>query len=293
MKRLWIVLLGLLLPCAAQAAGPCTGTITVLTNSGGGTPTTNWSTFQSTNNFACNMIIDSAANQLLPNVAALSDTMSNPTTTQIGSMLMTWNAGTSQWNRVPTNAVGTPDYVAPATAAIFEVSPTTAANTAGNPFFVSPGTSAIYQVSPTTGANTSGNPFFVAMVTGGGDPCAGTNKSTAEFESTSSGGQIVAGTASKQTYICAIRTHTSAAANISLVEGTGSSVCTGGSPTGVYLNPGTTAANGAAYAANGGDSFGNGGGTVAKTATAADNLCVVFTTTNAPQVNVHVSYVQQ
>lgn len=42
----------------------------------------------------------------LPAAAALSDTFANPTTTQIGSFLMGWENGASQWERVAIDASG-------------------------------------------------------------------------------------------------------------------------------------------------------------------------------------------
>lgn len=152
--------------------------------------------------------------------------------------------------------------------------------------------------SLSTIATNTANPIPTQAVTvpiGGvsNDPCAYGLKSFADFESTSSGGSIITLSSGKKAYLCAIRVHTSAAANISLIEGTGSSVCTGGTTAGVYLNTGVTAANGAAYPANGGDAFGSGSGTLAANATVSQNICVLFNTTNSPQVNVHVSYVQQ
>lgn len=42
----------------------------------------------------------------LPAAAALSDTFANPTTTQIGSFLMGWENGASQWERVAIDANG-------------------------------------------------------------------------------------------------------------------------------------------------------------------------------------------
>ncbi len=125
------------------------------------------------------------------------------------------------------------------------------------------------------------------------DPCAYNIKLFADFESTTSGGSIITAASGKRAYICGLTIVTSAAANISLIEGTGSSVCTGGTLAGVYLNTGTTAANGAAFAANGGVARGDGAATLAANATANQNICVLFTTTNSPQVNVHVAYVQQ
>jgi|SRR5579859_2527885 len=125
------------------------------------------------------------------------------------------------------------------------------------------------------------------------DPCFASSKSYANFESTTSGGSIITAVSAKKAYICAVAIVTSVAANVSLIEGTGSSVCTGGTPAAVFLNTGTTAANGAAFAANAGIAFGTGGASIAANATANQNICVLFTTTGTPQVNVHVAYVQQ
>jgi hypothetical protein len=129
------------------------------------------------------------------------------------------------------------------------------------------------------------------------DPCQTGTKLNADFESTSSGGSIVTAVSGKKIYVCAITIIVSAQANVSIIEGTGSGVCTGGSPSGDYLNPGTTAANGALFgptvSSPGGVAFGNGGYEIFQTATANQNQCVAFTTTNAPQVNVHETYVLQ
>jgi len=130
-------------------------------------------------------------------------------------------------------------------------------------------------------------------VSGQADPCFASTKSYADFESTSSGGSIVTLASGKKTYVCSVSVITSAAANVSIIEGTGSSVCTGGTVSGDFLNTGSTAANGAAFAANGGIQAGTGGETIFANATVAQNTCVLFTTTNSPQVNVHISYVQQ
>lgn len=125
----------------------------------------------------------------------------------------------------------------------------------------------------------------------GVDPCLGSEKLTADFESTSSGGSIITGVAGKKIYLCAISLGNSTAANVSLIEGTGSSVCTSGTPAGVYLNPGVTAANGYSFGATSGIQTGDGSAMVAKTATAGQNLCALFSVGNSPQVNVHVAYV--
>lgn len=115
-------------------------------------------------------------------------------------------------------------------------------------------------------------------------------KAYADIETTTGTGiQVVAGVSATKIYICELDIVNSTAANISLIEGSNStcSATTGG----VFLNPGVTAANGALLQA--GITRGGSNSTVAGTATTGNTLCVLFTTTNSPQVNVHLAYVQQ
>ncbi len=137
---------------------------------------------------------------------------------------------------------------------------------------------------------TLSNPGHVS----GADPCFGSLKSIADVETTTgTGAQVVAGVTGKKIYICGLTLVNSAAANISLIEG--SNTTCAASQASVYLNnpSSISAANGASFAANSGVARGDGSSALAATAAAGDALCVVFTTTNSPQVNVHVSYVQQ
>lgn len=115
-------------------------------------------------------------------------------------------------------------------------------------------------------------------------------KSTVDIETTTGTGiQVVAGVAATKIYICELDITTSAAANVSLIEGS-NSTCSA-TTAGVFLNPGVTAANGGLLQA--GITRGGANSTVAQTATTANTVCVLFTTTNTPQVNVHLAYVQQ
>jgi hypothetical protein len=105
------------------------------------------------------------------------------------------------------------------------------------------------------------------------DPCQrGAKTYTVISQASSSATTLVAGTSSKKTYVCSIFISPLAAAvNISIVEGTGtncSSVSAG-------LFGGTTAANGANIALNGGFVYGTGASAIGVTATAADNLCIL------------------
>ena len=126
------------------------------------------------------------------------------------------------------------------------------------------------------------------------DPCSsGAAKLTASFSSSSSGGSIVTAVTAKKIYVCQASVVTSTAASVSFIEGTGSSVCTSGTPAGDWLNTGVTAANGAPFGANGGISAGGGNATLFYTANANYNLCVIFSTSNSPTVVASVTYVQQ
>jgi len=159
---------------------------------------------------------------------------------------------------------------------------------------VNPGCAANPLPTPSTGkdvryVDANGNACTVTS----SDPCDNPAKLTANFSSTTSGASIVNAAASKKIYVCQVTMIISAAAAVSFVEGTGASVCTGGTTAGVWLNNTVTAANGAPFASNGGVSAGNGRGTVFQTANVNQNLCLVFTTTNSPTVVASVSYVQQ
>jgi hypothetical protein len=85
-------------------------------------------------------------------------------------------------------------------------------------------------------------------------------------------GQILTGVSAKKFYICSINIVVAAANNVALVEGTGTVCATsiagmaGGTSTGAGWN----------FAANGGLTLGNGQGLVLKTATAADNVCLIL-----------------
>jgi len=83
--------------------------------------------------------------------------------------------------------------------------------------------------------------------------------------------QIITGVSSKQTYVCSINLVAGAGDNVALVEGMGT-IC-GTSTAGIA--GGATAATGWNFAANGGLALGNGLGIVARTATAADNVCLL------------------
>jgi hypothetical protein len=176
-------------------------------------------------------------------------------------------------------------------------------------FFCFVASQAFAQIAPTPlpngcGTGTTGSPgvgyltvdstlrLCVDMATSssGGDACTNGTKLGAPFSLTASG-QVIAGSASKKTYICAIDVVTATAQNIALVEGTGS-VCA----TNTYgLAGGTTAAAGWNFSANAGIARGSGNGTVYSPSGDANgtaaNVCLLLSGTG--QTSGQIVYVQQ
>lgn len=123
------------------------------------------------------------------------------------------------------------------------------------------------------------------------DPCGPQNTKLGAPISLTASGQIITGTSAKKTYICAIDVVPTAAQNIALVEGTGSTCATN-----IFgLAGGTTAATGWNFQLGGGIARGSGNGTVyspsADTNAAAANVCLLIA--GAGQVSGQISYVQQ
>jgi hypothetical protein len=124
------------------------------------------------------------------------------------------------------------------------------------------------------------------------DPCTNKTKKSIALSTGTSGTQLFAGTSSTNNYICSVSVIASAAANFSIVVGSGSSVCTGGTP--LALIGSTTASSGMALAANGGLTLGNGGASIANDVAAAAqgyNVCIGINGTSTLAGN--VTYVQQ
>ena len=105
-----------------------------------------------------------------------------------------------------------------------------------------------------------------------GQSIANTKKATI---SQTASAQIIAGVSAKQTYVCSIVIFSATAQSVNLVEGTGTTCGTGTAG----LVGGTTAATGFSLAANGSVSRGNGMGLTTFTATAADNVCLLQSST--------------
>ena len=120
------------------------------------------------------------------------------------------------------------------------------------------------------------------------DPCKAQVKLYASISQTANT-QLVAGTASKKIYVCSIHVVAAAAANVAVVEGTGS-VC-GTSAAGVSGFGGATAATGWNFAANGGIALGNGDSSLGAEGTGGDNLCIF--NSGSGQVSGGISYVVQ
>ena len=129
---------------------------------------------------------------------------------------------------------------------------------------------------------TDGNNFLVV------DPCAAQAKLFASISQTGNT-QLASGTALKKIYVCSIHVVAAAAANVAVVEGTGS-VC-GTGTAGVSGFGGATAATGWNFAANGGIALGNGDSAVGAEASSGDNLCVF--NSGSGQISGGISYVVQ
>jgi hypothetical protein len=117
------------------------------------------------------------------------------------------------------------------------------------------------------------DPALVVSVSPNSLGCAGASvaNTTSTPVSITASTQIITGTSSQQTYVCSINLVVSAADNVALVEGTGSTC--GTSTAGMAGGP--TAATGWNLAGNGGLTIGAGNGPVTRTATAADNVCLL------------------
>lgn len=121
------------------------------------------------------------------------------------------------------------------------------------------------------------------------DPCQSNAKSNATVFQTSSG-TLITGTSGKKNYICSLVIVTSAAAELSLVEYSGT--CTGG--TAFATLGSTTAADGLPLAANGGITLGSGEATVvsgAGNSNSGYNVCLLQSGT--ANVVAQATYVQQ
>lgn len=94
----------------------------------------------------------------------------------------------------------------------------------------------------------------------------------------------ITGVSGRQVRICSLNLVTDLANNVAIIEGTGATCGTGTAG----MAGGTTTASGYNFALNGGIALGSGLGTVMRTATAGDSVCVV--TSTATQLSGGFSY---
>ena len=132
------------------------------------------------------------------------------------------------------------------------------------------------------------DPALVVAISPNGQGCggAGVANTTSTPISITANTRIITGNASKQTYVCALNLIVSAADNVAIVEGTGSTC--GTSTAG--MAGGSTAATGWNFAANGGLTMGTGNGPVIRTAIAADDVCLLVS--GGAQVSGNVVWAQ-
>lgn len=209
---------------------------------------------------------------------------------------------------INANSFGT--FTVQGSTNIFKVSPTTAANSASNPFFDQPsdgtsgmGTMANFGTAPGAvkalnanadiyqagAAISSANPIFDTPTDSSGntlaiDPCQRGAKTYKNFNlASSTAALLLTGVAGKHWYICSILIpEVAGAVNVAIIEGT---TTTNPCDTTTIAVPGLTggsgtAATGANLAANQGFAFGNGGYAIGETAVAADNVCILASSSN-------------
>jgi hypothetical protein len=122
------------------------------------------------------------------------------------------------------------------------------------------------------------------------DPCSSA-KTNVPISTASGTTALVSGVSAKQIYICSLSLITTTAVSVSLSEGSGATCGTSNQAGVIGVGTNGTAANGLPLAANGGLTLGNGLGTIARTASAADYLCLFQSGT--AQIAGNLTYVQQ
>jgi hypothetical protein len=135
------------------------------------------------------------------------------------------------------------------------------------------------------GSAVAGNPFVMAG-NASGNVTRAIFCDTWKVISQTAGAQIITGVSAKQTYICNAFLNSATAQNINIVEGTGTTCATGT----VGLLGGTTASTGPNLAASQGFILPASAVPWMKTATAADNVCILQSGTG--QVSGVIVYTQ-
>lgn len=141
--------------------------------------------------------------------------------------------------------------------------------------------SVMWRIGPAWAAVTT--PTYGARL---GDPCT-LNVRSVYIVNLAAAGSVATGTAGLQTYICHIGIVTATAQNIALVEGTGATCGTNTAG----MAGGATAATGWNLPVNGEIMEGDGSRWLTVTATAADNVCLLPSSTG--QISGVIDYVQQ
>jgi hypothetical protein len=206
------------------------------------------------------------------------------TNTPAVSQSGTWNVGLN----AGSNTVGKVDILGNAGATLDATVAAGAAPTNG--------IATLGQFNTTAPAPTNGQTVAL-QVSGVGNlmveqGCAGQTMANTKIKVINNAGSssnllLVTGTASKNTYICGINIGPiGTATNVALVEGTTTTNPCDTSTAG--MDGGATAATGWNIPAGGGLTYGNGVGVLTKTATAADNVCLLFSAAN--QVNGVITY---
>lgn len=226
--------------------------------------------------------------------AAMQITFDQTSTITGGAITIQGSYDNTNWLTVPAAQIFIPNQYGTGV-----LNPYMLVASTNQPFIVSMGGFQSLRLLLSTAITGSGSvtPFFTALsslpplqytgITSGcmGQPPANTGVAQINIAS-SSGATLINGVSGLKTYICQINLITATAQNVALIEGTGT-VC-GTSTAG--MAGGATAATGWNFAANGGIALGDGRAMVAKTITAADNICLL--PSGAGQISGNVTYAQ-
>ena len=257
-------------------------------------------------------LVDPTGANAIPNVAALADTTTNPTTFLSGALNFAYNGTT--WDRLlnghgtaakslrvelPTDGTGVVGLNAGANiVGKFGIDQTTVGTTNGVSLAqigantVSTGTGAVgtgsQRVAVGTDTATIAGSAPSAITGCAGQTVANTNVTPINNAGSASNLKIVSKVSAQNVYICSIDITAGAATNVALVEGTLTTNACDTATAG--MAGGATAATGWNLAANGGLTKGNGIGVIYKTATVNHDVCLLFSAAN--QVSGAITWAQ-
>lgn len=236
-----------------------------------------------------------SSTQLLPGgtgAAAYQVTYNQTSTITGGAITLQGSYDNTNWITVPATQIFIPNQFATAIT-----NPYTLVASTNQPIIVTMGAFQSLRLNLSTAITGSGSvtPFFTALsslpplqqagITSG---CMGQSPARTGVVTITNTSNIdlITGVSGLKTFICQINIYTASAQNVALVEGTGSTC--GTSTAGLF--GGSTAATGWNFGPNGQIVIGDGKGLVAKTVTAADDVCLFIS--GGGQVSGNITFAQ-